>query len=305
MDKIRIGTRGSRLALWQAEYIEQGLRQRHPNVEFEKVLIKTQGDRDQKSSLTRIGGMGVFTKSIEDALLQGRIDIAVHSLKDLPSALSPGLELGAVPERGFVEDVLVTADGCVIQELRHAAVVGTGSIRRRSQLLSIRPDLEIRDLRGNIDTRLSKLEDQDFDGIVMARAAIARLQLSEVRYYTFPTGIMTPGVGQGAIGVQVRSDDQAVRQLTETLNHRPSYLAVSAERAFLRELDSGCQFPVGAFAAIANDEITLTGFVGSENGKTIIRDQISGRTDDPEDIGFSLARTFVEKGARDILNGNI
>lgn len=304
MGKIRIGTRGSRLALWQAEFIEQELRQRHPNVEFEKVLIKTQGDRDQRSSLTRIGGMGVFTKSIEDALLQGRIDIAVHSLKDLPSALSPGLELGAVPERGFVEDVLVTADGCVIQELGHAAVVATGSIRRRSQLLSIRPDLEIRDLRGNIDTRLSKLEDQDLDGIVMARAAIARLQLNEVRYYTFPTEIMTPGVGQGAIGVQVRSDDQAVRQLTETLNHRPSYLAVSAERAFLRELDSGCQFPVGAFAVIANDHITLTGFVGSENGKTVIRDQISGRTDDPEDIGVSLARTFVEKGARDILNGN-
>jgi len=305
MDKIRIGTRGSRLALWQAEFIEQGLRQRHPNVEFEKVLIKTQGDRDQKSSLTRIGGMGVFTKSIEDALLQGRIDIAVHSLKDLPSALSPGLELGTVPERGFVEDVLVTADGCVIQELRHAAVVGTGSIRRRSQLLSIRPDLEIRDLRGNIDTRLSKLEDPDLDGIVMARAAIARLQLSEVRYYTFPTEIMTPGVGQGAIGVQVRSDDQAVRQLTETLNHSPSYLAVSAERAFLRELDSGCQFPVGAFAVIANDHITLTGFVGSENGKTVIRDQISGRIDAPEDIGVSLARTFIERGARDILNGNI
>jgi hydroxymethylbilane synthase len=304
MDKIRIGTRGSRLALWQAEFIEQELRQHHPNVEFEKVIIKTEGDRDQKSSLTRIGGMGVFTKSIEDALLRRRIDIAVHSLKDLPSAMSPGLELGAVPERGFVEDALVTADGCAVQELGHAAVVATGSIRRRSQLLNTRPDLVIRDLRGNIDTRLRKLSDQGLDGIVMARAAIARLQLNEVRYYTFPTEIMTPGVGQGAIGVQLRSGDQAVCQLTETLNHRPSFLAVSAERAFLRELDSGCQFPVGAFAIIANEQITLTGFVGSENGKTVIRDQISGRTDAPDGVGVSLARKFVDKGARDILDGN-
>lgn len=302
MDKIRIGTRGSRLALWQAEFIERELRRHHPNLELEKIIVKTEGDRDQKSSLARIGGMGVFTKSIEDALLEQRVDIAVHSLKDLPSTMSEGLELGAVPERGLVEDVLVTLEGWTVQELHAAAVVATGSIRRRSQILNIKPNLTIRDLRGNIDTRLRKLVDENIDGIMMARAAIARLQLSDVRYYTFPPEIMTPGVGQGAIGVQVRADDRPILEVTEPLNHLPSFLAVRAERAFLKELDSGCQFPVGAHAVTKNGRITLSGFVGSEDGKTVIRDQLTGS--DPDATGVTLARIFLEKGARNILEGN-
>jgi hydroxymethylbilane synthase len=303
MHRIRIGTRGSRLALWQADFVERELQRRNPSIETEKVIIKTEGDRDQKSSLTRIGGIGVFTKSIEDALHESRIDIAVHSLKDLPSTMTEGLELGAVPERGFVEDVLVTPEGLTIDELPQNAAVATGSIRRRSQLLGIRPDLDIRDLRGNIDTRLRKLVEQDLDGIVMARAAIERLQLTDVRYYRFTASEMTPGVGQGAIGVEIRSDDHSIRQVVSTLNHQSTYLAVIAERAFLRRLDSGCQFPIGALATVENDNLTLKGFVGSGDGRTVIKDSIRGSVADAEEIGRSLAATFIDRGAADLLNG--
>lgn len=303
MGKIRIGTRGSRLALWQADFVERELKSFCSGVEFERVIIKTEGDRDQKSSLTRIGGLGVFTKAIEEALLERRIDIAVHSLKDLPSTMTPGLALGAVPERGFVEDVLVTAKGLVFEDLPPSAVVATGSIRRRSQLLNSRPDLAMRDLRGNIDTRLRKLVDENLDGIVMARAAIERLQLTNVRYFTFDPADMTPGVGQGALGIQIREDDREVRQAVQPLDHEPSSWAVTAERSFLRELDSGCQFPVGAYATVEGERLTLSGFVGSENGRTVIRDHIHGFAYDAVDVGRYLARTFIGKGAVEILKG--
>jgi hydroxymethylbilane synthase len=301
--KIRIGTRGSQLALWQANFVERALRHRSPGTEFETVVIKTEGDRDQLSSLTRIGGLGVFTKAIEEALLERRIDIAVHSLKDLPSAMTNGLALGAVPERGFVEDVLVTKRGTSLAAIASKSVVATGSIRRRSQLLNLRPDLEIRDLRGNIGTRLRKLNDDGLDGIIMARAAIERLQLRDVKYYVFSTREMIPGVGQGALGIQIRKEDEEVGQIVALVDHRASSLAVTAERAFLRELDSGCQFPVGAYAKVEDNRLTVTGFVGSEDGRKFIRDLIEGGADDAPGIGRALAKAFIEKGAIDILNG--
>jgi hydroxymethylbilane synthase len=303
MAKIRIGTRGSRLALWQAGFAETALRKAHPYLALERVVIKTEGDVDQTSSLTRIGGTGVFTKSIEDALLDGRIDIAVHSLKDLPSTMAAGLELGAVPERGAVEDALVTRGGLSLDEIPGNARIATGSIRRRSQLLHLRPDLEIRDLRGNIDTRLRKLVTQNLAGIVMARAAIERLRLEDVAYWVIPEELMIPGVGQGALGVQIRSGDAETRAIVECLNHAETNAAVEAERAFLRELDSGCLFPVGARATVRGSRIEIAGFVGSTDGVDVIRDRHVGDTNNAGDAGFRLARKFVDRGALGILGG--
>ena len=301
MQKIRIGTRGSRLALWQADYIEHLLRQTNTDVELERIIIKTEGDRDQSSSLTQIGGQGVFTKAIEDALLENRIDLAVHSLKDLPSAMPEGLFLAAIPERGPVEDVLVTKDGLSLNELGEGASVATGSIRRCSQLLHLRPDLDIQDLRGNIETRLNKLYQQNLDGIIMARAAIYRLELDHVKYYSFSTDEMVPGVGQGAVGVQTRADDLATNEVVRLISHQETFDAVTAERAFLNELDSGCQFPVGAYARIEDDVLKMTGFVGSDDGETIYRESMEGSVKEAENLGRKLAQSFIKQGAQELL----
>ena len=301
MQKIRIGTRGSRLALWQADYIEHLLRQTNTDVKLERIIIKTEGDRDQSSSLTQIGGQGVFTKAIEEALLENRIDIAVHSLKDLPSAMPEGLFLAAVPERGPVEDVLVTKDGLSLNELGEGASVATGSIRRCSQLLHLRPDLDIQDLRGNIETRLNKLYQQNLDGIIMARAAIYRLELDHVKYYSFSTDEMVPGVGQGAVGVQTRADDLATNEVVRLISHQETFDAVTAERAFLNELDSGCQFPVGAYARIEDDVLKMTGFVGSDDGDTIYRESMEGSVKEAENLGRKLAQSFIKRGAQELL----
>lgn len=301
MQKIRIGTRGSRLALWQADYIEGLLHQANKDIVLERIVIKTEGDRDQRSSLTQIGGQGVFTKVIEDALIENRIDVAVHSLKDLPSTMTEELYLTAVPERGPVEDVLVTKDGLSLNELDQNATVATGSIRRCSQLLHLRPDLDIRDLRGNIETRLNKLYQQNLDGIIMARAAIYRLELDHVKYYNFSTDEMVPGVGQGAVGVQTRTDDEATNNIVRLISHQDTFDAVTAERAFLNELDSGCQFPVGAYAQIEEDILKITGFVGSDDGETVYREKIEGSVKEAEKLGRQLAQSFIAQGAQELL----
>ena len=301
MVKVRIGTRGSRLALWQADYIEKLLNQMNQEITLERIIIKTEGDRDQSSSLTQIGGQGVFTKAIEDALLDNRIDLAVHSLKDLPSNMTPGLCLAAVPERGPVEDVLVTKEGININDLNKDASVATGSIRRRSQLLNLRPDLQISDLRGNIETRLNKLYQKGLDGIIMARAAIFRLGLDQVKFYTFSTDEMVPGVGQGAVGVQTRADDSTINEIVKGISHQDTFNAVSAERAFLDELDSGCQFPVGAYAQVLGDRLKITGFVGSEDGREIYRENSKGPVSAADEMGRELAQLFIKQGAQELL----
>ena len=303
MRTIRVGTRGSNLALWQANFVQSTLEQLFPDTPFERVIIKTEGDRDQHSSLTQIGGQGVFTKEIEDALLSRQIDIAVHSLKDLPSNMSEGLFLGAVPKRGPVEDVLVTQNGQNIGDLPEKARVATGSIRRRSQLLKLRPDLIITDLRGNIDTRLRKLEEQDLDAIIMAKAAIVRLKLDHVRYTSFSTEEMIPGVGQGAVGIQVRSDDEEVKQIVSAMSDNDTLLAVTAERAFLQKLDSGCQFPVGGYAEINGGKLKLTGYVGNEDGSKVIIDTLSSDAAEASETGKKLAEILISKGAMELLKG--
>lgn len=301
MREIKIGTRGSQLALWQANYTLKNLRQLHPQHRFELVKIKTEGDRDQSSSLAQIGGMGLFTKAIEEALLNRNIDIAVHSLKDLPSLMHSDLILAAVPKRGPVEDVLVTANGISFSDLPAKAKIATGSIRRRSQLLKFRPDLNIKDLRGNINTRLSKMADQQLDGIIMARAAIIRLKLEEVNHYVFSTEEMIPAVGQGAIGIQCRIEDEEIQNLLKPLNDNDTFTAVSAERAFLSRLDSGCQFPVGAHAVISGDEMFITGFAAYENGSGFLKEQLKGTPDSAVTLGENLAEQLINRGADDIV----
>ncbi|MBD3226101.1 MAG: hydroxymethylbilane synthase [Caldithrix sp.] len=299
---IRIGTRGSQLAVWQADFVTTALRKARPDCNFERVIIKTEGDRDQKSSLTRIGGQGVFTKAIEDALLEHNIDIAVHSLKDLPSQMTEGLMLGAVPRRASVKDVLVTRKGKTLRDLKEKARIATGSIRRRCQLLRQRPDLEMVDLRGNIDTRLRKLQDNDFDALIMAHAALIRLALQKVQYQPFEINEMIPAVGQGAIGIQVRVADEKTRDIVQAVNHEPAMQAVTAERAYLRRLDSGCQFPVGALAEIHNNTIELNGFVSNHDGSRWLQAEQAGPVESAEQIGVKLAEQLIDRGALDILH---
>lgn len=302
MRSIRVGTRGSKLALWQATYIRQELEKLNPGLHFEEVIIKTEGDLDQKSSLSKIGGQGIFTKEIEKALLNNEIDIAVHSLKDLPSKMPDELKLGAVPPRGPVEDILITADGLTFQQLPENAKVATGSIRRKSQLLSMRHDLIISDLRGNIDTRIKKLKEQNIDAIIMAKAAIIRLNLDDVKYISFNLNEMIPAVGQGAIGIQIRKEDIDVDKVIDPINHVDTFHAVSAERALLFALDSGCQFPVGGHARVLSDKLNLIGFVGSEDGKTILHESIDTEIEEFEHTGRMLADKLLERGAKSLLD---
>jgi len=298
---IRIGTRGSALALWQADHITVLLQTALPGITIERMIIKTEGDRDQKTSLTQMGGRGVFTKSIEDALLAGQIDVAVHSLKDLPTTMTDGLVLAATPERGPVEDILVSAEGLALDQLPEGARIASGSIRRRSQLLHRRPDLELQDLRGNIDTRLRKLKEDHLDGIIMAHAAIIRLKISGISYSVFTTEEMIPAVGQGIIGLQARAEDEEILSLLEHVNHHATFTAAVCERAFLNELDSGCQFPVGAYAALQNGQLNLSGFVGSMDGRALIRDSLIASPSDPVSCGRELACRLQDRGANDLL----
>jgi len=301
MSRIRIGTRGSRLALWQAASVEKGLHRVAPEIDCEIIVIATQGDRDKTSSLTRIGGMGVFTKEIERALADNEIDIAVHSLKDLPTEMTEGLELAAVPERGPVEDALVSLRGLSLGELPEGAVIGTGSIRRRSQLLRRRPDLRMKDLRGNIETRLRKLYSGEYDAIMMARAAMVRLGLQMVLYSVFDRGDIIPAVGQGAIGVQIREGDHSVRKTISALDHLPTHRAATAERAFLRALDSGCRFPVGANAVVVGNRLDMIGYVGSVDGKTAYTEIHSGPGESAAGAGEELAGRLIDAGALRLL----
>jgi len=299
---FRIGTRGSQLALWQANFVQKKLEKIYPDLIFERIIIKTEGDQNQQSSLKQIGGQGVFTKAIELALLDEEIDIAVHSLKDLPSKMTENLKLGAVPKRGPVEDVLITKQGLSFNELPQHAIIATGSIRRQSQILTRRPDIRITDLRGNINTRIKKLYEQNLDAIIMARAALKRLSIKDIQYYTFGIDEMIPAVGQGAIGIQIRTEDQTVDQIVFSLNHEDTLLAVTAERSVLHTLDSGCQFPVGAHAFIKNNTLKMVGFVGSEDGKTVLVEKLDTDVHDAEDAGKTLAEELINRGALSLLN---
>lgn len=299
--RIRIGTRNSPLALWQANFIKNKIEKKFPEINIELVYITTQGDRDQASSLTQVGGQGIFTKTIENSLIANEVDMAVHSLKDLPTEMPQNLTISAVPERGSVFDVFIGLKEADFTRIRQGAVIASGSVRRRAQLLALRPDLKFADLRGNIETRLEKLEQYKYDGIIMAEAALIRLNLNNIKFYRFSFEEMLPAVGQGALAIQTRSNDHIFNPILNYINDIQAGYCVSAERAFLRRLDSGCQFPVAANATIVDNWLTLSGLVSSKNGSHMLKDSIQGRINNSEELGINLAEKLIGQGALEVL----
>jgi hydroxymethylbilane synthase len=299
---LRIGTRGSPLALWQAHHVE-GLLRAVTDRPVELVEIETSGDRVRDVALTQIGGDGVFTKEIQRALLAGSVDVAVHSLKDLPTTHVEGLTLAAVPARGPVGDVFVSRRHARFDELPDGAVVGTSSLRRRAQALHRRPDLRLVNLRGNVETRLRKLEAEGLDAIILARAGLERLGLAGHVTEVLDPAWMLPAVGQGALGLECRADDRATLALLGPLNDSPTRCAVLAERAMLRGLGGGCLVPIGALAAVRGEELTLRGVVLPPDGTRRVEAEAAGPADQPEALGRRVAEALLARGAAELLAG--
>lgn len=299
MSRIRLGTRGSTLALAQAHWVKAQIEARSDNV-VELSIIKTSGDRFVDAAIQSIGGKGVFTKEIEDALLNQAIDLAVHSMKDLPTELPDGLAIIAVPEREDPRDVLVTANGWPLDKLAAGAKLGTSSLRRQAQLLHYRGDLAMLPLRGNVDTRLKKLDAGEVDGLVMAAAGLKRIGREErITQYLAPS-LCVSAVAQGALGLEARVDS-ALRQALGFLHHAETHRCVLAERAFLRRLKGGCHVPVGGHATVAGGQLTLVGVVARPDGKACHRGEMVGSVDAPEKLGEQLADRLLAAGATEIL----
>src|SRR5690349_2229265 len=300
-----IGSRGSRLALWQAEKIKEGLLSLNPGFEIQIDVIKTTGDV-KSEPLSVIGGKGVFTKELEEALLDKRIDVAVHSLKDLPTIVPDGLAISAICEREDPRDALVLRAGTNIgslRELPERATVGTSSQRRLSQLKALRHDLIVKDLRGNVDTRVRKLDEGQYDALVLASAGLIRLGLRDRISAAVPASEILPAVGQGAIAIETRAGDEVATEAARKLNHRETELACRAERAFLRGLGGGCQFPIAAHAVIEGDVLKLEGLVARPDGSEILRGTSSDAADEAEGIGAVLAARLIDQGAGSLLSG--
>jgi hydroxymethylbilane synthase len=305
IDKIKIGTRGSQLALWQTNWVKSQIEKHHSGIEVEITIISTKGDRVLDVSLPKLGeqGKGLFTKELEDAIFEHRVDLAVHSLKDLPTELPTGLGIGAICEREDVRDALIA--GASIKsfvELPKRAVIGTSSPRRQAQLRRARPDLIIEPVRGNVDTRLRKLDEGSFDAIVLAAAGLHRLGHANRITEHLSEDFMLPAVGQGALAIETRADDAVINEIVNTLDHEATRLACRAERAFLKGLGGGCLVPIAAHATINNGTLLLTGLVASPDGSEALRDRQSGPSSDAEAIGQRLADEMLSHGADRILN---
>jgi hydroxymethylbilane synthase len=296
MKLIRIGTRGSALALAQAAWVKAKLEKKYPEAKVESIIIKTSGDRFVDIPAQAIGGKGIFTKEIEDALLRREIDLAVHSMKDLPTELAPGLTVAAVPEREDPRDVLVSAKAKKLAELSAGARVGTGSLRRRAQILNHRSDLAVVPIRGNIDTRLKKLNIGEVDALVMAAAGLKRIGRQDRIVEFIPEGICVNAVAQGALALESR-EEESVREQLAFLHHQATSIEVSAERAFLQRLGGGCHVPVGALAKAAGDDLKLIGVVANPDGSALYRDEISGPPDNAVKLGQELAERLLAEGA--------
>jgi len=298
---LRIGTRGSPLALWQANYIADRLRPIVAPRRVELVLIETHGDRDQASALSAMGGFGVFTKAIQNALLDGRADVAVHSLKDLPTIPEPLLELVAVPPRGPTGDAFVSRKYRRFEDLPAGAVVGTSSLRRRAQVANRRPDLKLLDLRGNVDTRLRKLDEQNLDAIILAEAGLERLGLADRITEVLDASWMLPAVGQGAIGLECRADDDETRHFVEALRDTDTFARVTAERAMLYALGGGCLVPIGTTSKVVDGVLTVRGAVLSPDGRRRVVATHSGPVGTPLAVGQELAALLIAEGAAELL----
>jgi len=301
--KLIIDSRSSDLALWQTNYVKNEIEKNNPNIEVVTKLVNTKGDKILDVALSKIGDKGLFTKELEIELLQGSIDLAVHSLKDLQTVIPEGLKLAAVTKRHNVEDVLIArTPGLTIKGLRYGAIVATGSLRRRSQLKYIRPDITVVDLRGNVPTRVQKFIDSHWDAIILARAGIERLKMGKHISSYIDTDEMVPAVGQGALGIETREDNNFANEVVQSIHDENTFLAVSAERSFLRTLEGGCQVPVGAHAEIKSNGLYLSGIVGSVDGKIQYRKRIRGRKKEPEKTGRVLANHLLDAGAKEILD---
>jgi hydroxymethylbilane synthase len=299
---LRIGSRGSKLALWQAEHVAGLLRRTDPGLEISIEVITTTGDRMRDAPLAKIGGKGLFTKEIEQALMDGRIDLAVHSLKDLPTSLPDGLALGSVLSRHDPSDALVSPSGRRFHELPEGARIGTSSLRREAQLKHVRPDLVIESLRGNVPTRVEKTESEGLDAAVLARAGLERLGLAGKITEVLPAELVLPAPGQGALGIELREDDAVTRQRLLPLQNAATRAATDAERAMLQALGGGCQIPVGALARpVPPDSLLLEGMVAEPSGKQLIRARHDGPLHSPAAIGRALAHELIEQGAGAIL----
>ncbi len=324
--ELRIGTRGSQLALWQANWVKSQIEERYPGIRVSLVKIKTSGDKILDVPLAKVGGKGLFVKEIEEALLRKDIDMAVHSMKDVPVDLPKGLHLRAITKREDPRDALIISQKSEVRSQKsnpplppfskggrgginssllfsfpHGATVGTSSLRRSCQLLSIRPDLNITQLRGNLDTRIKKLDRGDFDAIVVAAAGVKRMGWEDRISEYLPISISLPAIGQGALGIECRINDKDTNELLEHFNNPETNLSVRAERAFLRRLEGGCQVPIAGHAIIKDGSLFLEGLVGSVDGKRLIRDRLVGKTQEAEEMGYRLAEILLSKGADSIL----
>ncbi len=301
-NRIVIGTRGSKLALWQAEWVKSEIVRRNHSLEVELNKIKTTGDKILDVPLAKVGGKGLFVKEIEESLLRGESDLAVHSMKDMPTDLPEGLHIGAVLVREDPRDAFITKDGKgTFMGLPRGANVGTSSLRRSCQLLSARPDLKITSLRGNLDTRLRKLDEGQFDAIILAAAGVKRLGFGSRITEVLDVAVSLPAIAQGAVGIECRADDDFINSIIKPLIHRETVICVTAERAFLKKLEGGCQVPIAAHATLKGEELQIEGLVGSVSGDRILKSRIEGKAGDAESLGVSLAEELLSKGADKIL----
>ena len=301
-DLIRIATRKSPLALWQAEFVRAQLQRHHPGLRVELVTFTTRGDKILDTPLAKIGGKGLFVKELETALLDGAADIAVHSMKDVPMEFPAGLELATICEREDPRDAFVSTHYAALADLQQGARVGTSSLRRQCQLRALRPDLQILTLRGNVNTRLAKLDAGEFDAIILATAGLVRLDFAARIRERIDTGVSLPAAGQGAVGIEIRSGDARVQQLLRPLHHEHTALCVRAERALNKRLQGGCQVPIAAFAELQTDTIFLRGLVGAPDGSAILRADANGSSADPETLGVAVAEQLLRQGAGAILD---
>jgi hydroxymethylbilane synthase len=297
---LRLGTRGSALALWQANWTRNQLEQRWPELTVELMPIKTTGDKILDVPLAKIGGKGLFTKEIDEALLDGRIDLAVHSMKDVPFQLPDGITFGAIPEREDPRDAFIS-NGPALEALRPGATVGTSSLRRQVQLRHRFPALNLAVLRGNVDTRLRRLAAHDFDGIILAIAGLKRLGHEQRITQILDDDVMLPAVGQGALGIVCRDVDDVTHQIVQVLDHAPTRTAVTAERGLLRALGGSCQIPIAGKATLASDRLTIKGLIGSLDGKRIVAHELSGSSNRALEVGIELGEKLLSMGAGEIL----
>lgn len=301
MKTIKIGTRGSELALFQARAVQEMLREKRPGIESELVIIKTTGEKDPKTALTQISGEGIFTRELDMALLDGRIDVGVHSTKDIPTDMDDAIALAGFCPREEACEAFVSNDHARFMDLPKGARVGTGSPRRKSQLLALRPDLQIVDLRGNVETRLRKLDEGQMDAVILACAGLIRLGLEDRIRERLSLDTFVPAPGQGAIGVTVRKSDAETLALVKSISDPRTTAAVEAERAFLNHLGGGCKTPIACHATIREGKLVVHGYVSSPDGDTVFREEAIGREDQAVSLGMSLADSLLGQGAREIL----